>query len=73
MVRSNAGERGIAIGTNNTDLIRQTGALAAYCWVGDWPQRDRAWANLVSVARGLIHDDGSDVEGSRDMRRTSRR
>lgn len=64
MVRSNAGERGIAIGTNNTDLIRQTGALAAYCWVGDWPQRDRAWANLVSVARGLIHDDGSDVEGS---------
>lgn len=64
MVRSNAGARGVAIGSNNTDLIRQTAALAAFCWVGDWPQRDKAWSNLVAVARGLIQDDGSDVEGS---------
>lgn len=64
MVKSNAGDRGVAVGTNNTDLIRQTGALAAFCWTGNWPLRDKAWANIVAVTRGLIHDDGSDVEGS---------
>lgn len=64
MVKSNAGDRGVAIGSNNTDLIRQTGALAAFCWSANWPLRDRAWANLVSVAQALVHDDGSDVEGS---------
>jgi hypothetical protein len=56
--------RTVGIGTNNTDLIRQTGALGAYCWVGDTGQRDRAWTNLVAVARGVIQGDGSDVEGS---------
>ena len=56
--------RTVGIGTNNTDLIRQTGALAAYCWVGDIGNRDRAWTNLVAVARGVIQPDGSDVEGS---------
>ena len=45
-------------------LIRQVGALAAYCWVADPPGRARAWTNVVSIARGLILDDGSDVEGS---------
>ena len=28
------------------------------------PGRARAWQNLVAVARGVIQDDGSDVEGS---------
>jgi len=64
MVRSNAGERGVAIGSNNTDLIRQTGAMAAFCWSANWPLRDKAWSNIVAITRGLIHDDGSDVEGS---------
>ena len=64
MVKSNAGAKAIAIGTNNTDLIRQTGALAAFCWTSDWPARDKAWANLVSIANGVIQPDGSDVEGS---------
>ena len=54
----------VSLGTNNTDLIRQTGALAAFCFTGDTAQRDRAWANLVSIARGVVFDDGSDVEGS---------
>ncbi len=54
----------VASGANNTDLIRQTAALAAFCWAGDIPNRDRAWGNLLSVARGLVHEDGSDVEGS---------
>ena len=56
--------REVSLGTNNTDLIRQTGALAAYCYVGDTTSRDRAWANLVSIARGIVQPDGSDVEGS---------
>ena len=64
MVARNWATREVASGTNNTDLIRQTGALAAFCWSGDIGSRDRAWANLVSVARGLVHEDGSDVEGS---------
>ena len=54
----------IAIGANNTDLIRQTGAFAEACWRGDTAMRDRAWANLVGVANGIIQSDGSDVEGS---------
>ncbi len=64
MVARNWASREVASGTNNTDLIRQTGGLAAYCWAGDVAGRDRAWANLVSVSRGIVHDDGSDVEGS---------
>lgn len=52
------------IGSNNTDLIRQTGALGVYCWVGDTAHRDRAWGNVVGVARGIVQPDGSDVEGS---------
>lgn len=54
----------IAIGANNTDLTRQIGALATFCSVGDVNLRDQAWRNLVAVARGVINDDGSDVEGS---------
>ena len=64
MVKSNAGARDVAVGSNNTDLIRQTGALAAFCWTADWPARDKAWRNLVSIANGVIQPDGSDVEGS---------
>lgn len=64
MVKSNAGAVPVAAGVNNTDLIRQTGALAVFCWTADWPSRDRAWSNLVSIANGIIHPDGSDVEGS---------
>ena len=64
MVKSNAGAVAVATGVNNTDLIRQTGALAAFCWTADWPSRDRAWSNVVSIANGVIHPDGSDVEGS---------
>ncbi|MDD2858795.1 MAG: heparinase II/III family protein [Candidatus Nanopelagicales bacterium] len=64
MVKSNAGAVPVAVGVNNTDLIRQTGALAAFCWTADWPSRDRAWANLVSIANGVVLPDGSDVEGS---------
>ncbi|MEI6363669.1 MAG: heparinase II/III family protein, partial [Actinomycetes bacterium] len=54
----------IAVGANNTDLIRQTGAFAAYCWTGNVAARERAWANLVGVAHGVVQGDGSDVEGS---------
>ena len=64
MVARNWATREVATGTNNTDLIRQTGALAAFCWSGDTARRDRAWANLASVARGVVQEDGSDVEGS---------
>lgn len=64
MVNSFWANRAIGIGTNNTDLLRQVGALAAYCWTGNVPQRDRAWTNVVAVARGVIQEDGSDVEGS---------
>ena len=64
MIRGFRSNREVAFGTNNTDLIRQTGALAAYCWVGDAPGRDRGWQNVQSIARGLVHLDGSDVEGS---------
>lgn len=35
-----------------------------FCSVGDSNLRDAAWRNLVAVARGVINDDGSDVEGS---------
>lgn len=56
--------RTISLGTNNTDLIRQTGALGVACYTGDTASRDKAWGNLVSIARGVVHDDGSDVEGS---------
>ena len=54
----------IAIGANNTDLVRQTGALATFCYVGDINLRNAAWNHLVAIARGVINDDGSDVEGS---------
>lgn len=54
----------IAVGANNTDLHRQTGAFATYCWLNDTGMRDRAWANIVGVANGVVHPDGSDVEGS---------
>ncbi len=52
------------IGANNTDLIRATGALGAYCLVGDTAHRDQAWGNVLGVVRGIIQNDGSDVEGS---------
>ena len=64
MIRGFRANRQVAFGANNTDLIRQTGALAAYCWVGDAPGRDRAWQNILSIARGIVQPDGSDVEGS---------
>lgn len=64
MIRSFRGNRTIATGTNNTDLIRQTGALAAYCWVQDQPGIARSWQNIEALARGLVMPDGSDVEGS---------
>ena len=64
MIRGFRSNREVAVGTNNTELIRQTGALAAYCWVAEGGGRDRAWSNVVSIARGLVQPDGSDVEGS---------
>jgi hypothetical protein len=64
MMRTYRRSSDVAIGANNTDLIRQKGALAAYCWTGDTDKRDRAMRNLVAIARGIIHDDGSDTEGS---------
>lgn len=64
MIRSFRGNRTTATGTNNTDLIRQVGALAAYCWVQDQPGISRAWQNIEALARGLVQPDGSDVEGS---------
>jgi hypothetical protein len=64
MWRSFQRSKDIAIGANNTDLVRQTGALATFCYVGDVDLRNAAWQNLVAVARGVINDDGSDVEGS---------
>ncbi len=64
MLRGTAGQIDVRLGTNNTDLIRQTGAFAAYCWVGDAPGRDKAWSSIVSMAKGVVQDDGSDVEGS---------
>jgi len=64
MLKGTAGQIDVRLGVNNTDLIRQTGAFAAYCAVGDAAGRDKAWSNIVSMARGVVHDDGSDVEGS---------
>lgn len=64
MINSYRSHSEVAYGTNNTELIRQTGALAAYCWVGAGPGRDRAWSNVQAIAKGLINPDGSDVEGS---------
>ncbi|MEY4135935.1 MAG: hypothetical protein RL205_63 [Actinomycetota bacterium] len=64
MAARNWGAVHVASGANNTDLIRQTGALAAFCWAGDIAMRDRVWSSILSVSRGLVHDDGSDVEGS---------
>ena len=64
MIRGYTSHREVSVGTNNTELIRQVGALAAYCWVNDAPGRTRAWQNTVAIARGLVLDDGSDVEGS---------
>ncbi len=64
MLRSYRSRSEVAYGTNNTELIRQTGALAAYCWVNDPAGRERGWANVQAIARGLVQPDGSDVEGS---------
>ena len=64
MTRSFRRNPEVAIGANNTDLIRQLGAFGMYCLNGDTVNRDTAWRNLVSVARGVVFDDGSDVEGS---------
>ncbi|MBI1351715.1 MAG: hypothetical protein GC156_11425 [Actinomycetales bacterium] len=64
MIRSYRSHSEVAYGTNNTELIRQTGALAAYCWVNDEAGRTRAWSNVQAIARGLVNPDGSDVEGS---------
>ena len=64
MWKSYRGGSDIKIGANNTDLVRQIGALATFCSVGDPNLRDAAWRNLVAVARVVINPDGSDVEGS---------
>ena len=64
MINSYRSQREVAFGTNNTELIRQTGALAAYCWAGSAPGRDRAWQSVQAISRGLVQGDGSDVEGS---------
>ena len=64
MWKSYRGGADIKIGANNTDLVRQIGALATFCSVGDPNLRDASWRNLVAVARGVINADGSDVEGS---------
>jgi hypothetical protein len=64
MIRGYRSHAEVAYGTNNTELIRQLGALGAYCWVGDAAGRDRAWQNVVAIGRGLVQMDGSDVEGS---------
>lgn len=53
-----------ATGRNNTDLVRQAGALAASCLTGDPVSADRAWRNISAIARGVVHPDGSDIEGS---------
>ena len=60
----NYGAGSTATGRNNTDLIRQTGALAARCWVNDSLGAQRAWRNLNAIARGVVQPDGSDIEGS---------
>jgi hypothetical protein len=64
MMRTYRRSTDIAIGANNTDLIRQRAAMATYCWTGDAARRDQAMRNLVGIARGIIHEDGSDTEGS---------
>ena len=53
-----------ATGRNNTDLVRQAGALAAMCLAGDSANADRAWRNTAAIARGVVQPDGSDIEGS---------
>ena len=60
----NYGPGSTATGRNNTDLIRQTGALAARCWSNDSLGAQRAWRNLTAIARGVVQPDGSDIEGS---------
>ena len=64
MIGSRNSQGRAAIGANNTDLIRQVAALGVFCSIGDIPNRDRAWGNVLGVTRGLIQEDGSDVEGS---------
>ena len=44
MIGSRNSQGNAVIGANNTDLIRQTGALGVFCSVGDIANRDRAWA-----------------------------
>ena len=64
MIGSRNSQGNAVIGANNTDLIRQTGALGVFCSIGDVANRDRAWGNVLGVTRGIIQADGSDVEGS---------
>ncbi len=54
----------IGSGTNNTGIHSQGSALAAFCYLGDTAQRDRAAANLDRLADYLVLSDGSDREGS---------
>lgn len=53
-----------AYGRNNTDLVRQNGALAVSCLLGDPAMAGRAWRNASAIARGVVQPDGSDIEGS---------
>jgi hypothetical protein len=64
MIGSRNSQGNAVIGANNTDLIRQTGALGVFCSIGDIANRDRAWGNVLGVTRGIVQADGSDVEGS---------
>ena len=64
MLRTFRRSTDIAVGANNTDLIRQLGATALYCTTGDAAKIEQGKRNLISIARGVIHDDGSDTEGS---------
>jgi hypothetical protein len=51
-------------GTNNTALHSQGSALAAFCYLGEPGNRDRAARNLAALADYLVLPDGSDREGS---------
>lgn len=64
MLRTYRRSTDIAIGANNTDLIRQLGATAVFCAIGDAAKVEQGKRNLIAIARGVIHDDGSDTEGS---------
>lgn len=64
MLRTYRRSTEIAIGANNTDLIRQLGATAVFCATGETTKVEQGKRNLIAIARGVIHDDGSDTEGS---------